>query len=222
MITKINLTKITEATRAALQPLSANMGLSRDDIHKLKWDMIDIAKELCPTFTIDNDNKAVLNDLFNWCLMLQGRYNPHKGLLIQGNIGTGKTTMLEVIRRFCAKVRPKENGFPYSFRTTKASQVVADFNSKGYVGLETYIRTEHQAFDDLGTEPLRVNYYGTMICAMEYVILERYGRYGDFTHITTNLDFKELQTIYGDRFYDRCKEMFNIVEMNGPTRRMLV
>lgn len=183
--------------------------------------LLDVAKEICPAFQVDDDNRMLLNDIFNWCMMLQGKYNPHKGLLLHGDIGTGKSTMLEIVKRFCAIVRPKENGYSYSFRITTAINIAAEFNSHGYDGIRTYVDTKHQAFDDLGCEPRKVIYYGTMVNVMEHVILGRYGRFDDFTHLTTNLTMDEIKSEYGPRVYDRCKEMFNVVEMNGKTRRKI-
>lgn len=44
-------------------------------------------------------------------------------------------------------------------------------------------------------------------------------RDNQFTHATTNLSLKQLSQVYSPRIYDRCKEMFNFVEIRGKTFR---
>ncbi len=68
-------------------------------------------------------------------------------------------------------------------------------------------------FDDLGAEPLK-QYFGQKIEVMEEVILRRYDVGAPFykTHVTTNLTAKLLRDRYGDRFADRCIEMFNVIQ----------
>lgn len=155
--------------------------------------------------------------------MLPGRLDPQKGLMLHGDIGTGKTTMLEIARVFTQAMRPRDDrGRLYGFRTTSAIGVASAFNSEGYDGIRTYCETDRQAFDDLGLEPRSVNYYGTRVNPMQHVLLARYDRWtsrGDFTHVTTNLNLQGIQQEYGDQVYDRCKQMFNMVEFAGKTWR---
>lgn len=209
---------INEQQRASI----LNVDLSNPEVvRRLKWQFFRTAQKVCPAFDVPDAMKPVLNDLFNWCLMLPARLDPHKGLWIWGNIGTGKSTMLEVVRLFCHDVRPKDiDGNPYSFRTTSVNDVCRDFMDSNYQGVQTYINSSRQAFDDLGTEPSRLNYYGTTVNVMEYVLLGRYERrHSAFTHVTTNLSPNQITEVYGPRVYDRAKEMFNFVNMAGATFR---
>lgn len=165
--------------------------------------------------------------------MLEGVYDPYKGLWIWGNIGTGKSTMLEIIRRYCHKVREpayyREINLPgemryykmrYGFCITNASFVAGKFAKEGYPGIEDYIKNCRQAFDEVGRECIPTGYFGNMENVFQYIFQRRYDvRKGDFTHVTSNLSPEQIGAVYGDHIYDRCFEMFNFVEMSGESWR---
>lgn len=189
-------------------------------INALKWVFMQKAAEVCPGFCVTDDNRAVIADIFNWCLMLPGKYDPHKGLCLLGNVGTGKTTLLRIVKAFGRLVRPMEDGFPYSFRISNASEVCAAYAKDGYEGVQTYIDSDRQAFDELGAETIPTGHYGTSENVMQYLLQRRYDRrFTAFTHVTTNLTTGQLRAAYGDRVYDRCRELFNFVELRGRSFR---
>lgn len=179
-----------------------------------------MARQICPDYRITQEQKLVINDIFNWCLMLQGNLDPNKGLWLHGDIGSGKTTMLKIVKRFCHDVRPKVNGDYYSFRISNAIEVCGEFSQKGYAGIETYIDSRQQAFDEIGSECAPTAYYGTVENVFQYILQRRYDRrHESFTHVTTNFTKEQVIDRYDARIYDRCKEMFNFVEFNGITFR---
>lgn len=165
--------------------------------------------------------------------MLDGKYDPDKGLWLFGDIGTGKSTMLEIIREYCRRVREpvcyrqKDNPrlmradrLPYGFRITNMSVVTGDYVKEGYLGIESYIVNCRQAFDEVGRECIPAGHFGNMENVFQYIIHRRYDlRHGDFTHVTSNLSPEQIGELYGDHIYDRCFEMFNFVEMSGESWR---
>ena len=177
--------------------------------------------------------KPLLNDLTRWCLMLGGKYDPEKGLWLWGDIGTGKSTMLEIIRKYCNRMRPpatyRDTDYPrqmiaekwkYGFRITNASYVAGVFARSGYPGIEEYITNCRQAFDEVGRECIPTGYFGNMENVFQYIFHRRYDlRHGDFTHVTSNLSPDQIGAVYGDHIYDRCFEMFNFVQMSGESWR---
>ncbi len=222
--TRISETLTAQALREGLtQGAGATALTSEADVNRAKKAFMAAAREVCPGFAITEAMKPTVNDIFRWCCLLPGRLDPQRGLMLHGDIGTGKTTMLEIARIFAQRMRPRDDkGRLYGFRTASAIGVASDFNSEGYGGIRTYCESDRQAFDDLGLEPTSVNYYGTRVNPMQHVLLARYDRFtatGDFTHITTNLNLQGIRDLYGDQVYDRCKQMFNMVEMNGSTWR---
>lgn len=165
--------------------------------------------------------------------MLDGKYNPEKGLWLWGDIGTGKSTMLEIIREYCRRKRPpvayrdkdfprqmREDKWSYSFRITNASYVAGMFAKEGYPGIEEYIAFCRQAFDEVGRECIPTGFFGNMENVFQYIFQRRYDlRHGDFTHVTSNLSPDQIGIVYGDHICDRCFEMFNFVQMSGESWR---
>lgn len=180
-----------------------------------------VARTVCPSFVVRDGMKPLLNDLLLWCLSAPGRLDPSKGLWLWGDIGSGKTTMLHVILRFCRIVRPADaEGNPYGFRISNAIEVCSGYQRKGYDGIQTYIDSRRQAFDELGSETIPTGYYGNTENVFQYILQRRYDRrHTSFTHVTTNLSVDQIAEVYGARIYDRCKEMFNFVPMRGATFR---
>lgn len=199
--------------------------LSSQMINECKHRFMAVARAVCPGFTIPDDKKTFINDIFNWCMLIPGRYNLLKGLWLWGDIGTGKTTMLNIIKAFC-KTLPWRTQMldgiwvEYSFRISNAIDVCSKFSKSGYPGIETFIESERQAFDELGSECTPTGYYGTAENVLQFILQRRYDkRFNNFTHVTTNLTIEQISERYGARIYDRCKEMFNFVEMRGMTWR---
>jgi hypothetical protein len=75
-------------------------------------------------------------------------------------------------------------------------------------------------FGDLGSEEL-ANSYGNKRNVIEEIIFNRYeaGLPFDYTHITTNLNSKMIETLYGERFIDRLREMCNAIVIEGESFR---
>lgn len=196
-------------------------------------EFLDVCREVCPAFRITEEMKPLLNDIVRWCLLLSGRYDPDKGLWLWGDIGTGKSTMLEIVKRYCRThrrpghyrdpERPREmqrHPCPYSFRITNATCVAGMFAKGGYPAIEEFIINPRQAFDEVGRETIPTGYFGNMENVLQYLLQRRYDlRNGDFTHVTSNLSPEQISAVYGDHIYDRCIEMFNFVEMSGESWR---
>lgn len=206
---------------------------SRDVTREEKIKFLNVCYSICPCFKVSEGMKPVLNDILRWCLMLEGKHDPEKGLWLWGEIGTGKSTMLEIIRQYCRTVRPpgiyrernsarqmRSERLAYGFRITNASVVAGEFARSSYPGIEEYITNCRQAFDELGRECIPTGFFGNLENVFQYIIQRRYDlRHGDFTHVTTNLKPEEISSVYGDHIYDRCIEMFNFVEMSGESCR---
>ena len=52
-------------------------------------------KYVCPDFEIDNSNKNLMNQLFLYTEG-RGKLDTNKGLLLRGDIGTGKSTIMQI------------------------------------------------------------------------------------------------------------------------------
>lgn len=192
-----------------------------EKIRQLKFLFMREARSICPDFRITAEQRPVIAAIFDWCLMIPGRLDPSKGLWLHGEIGSGKTTMLRIIKNFCRELRPGiYAGKPYSFRISNAIEVCGKFSQEGYPGIQTFIDSRAQAFDEIGSESSPTGYYGTAENVFQYILQRRYdNRHDSFTHVTTNFTVPEIKKLYSPRIFDRCREMFNFVEVNGTSFR---
>lgn len=179
------------------------------------------ARGICPTWEVAPEHREAVNAIFEWCMDIPGKLDLSKGLWLWGNNGTGKTTLLRIVKEFCREIRKRDSrGDIYGFRIVNVPELCGIYESKGRKGIEEYIVTSRQAFDELGAEETLTGHFGTPLNVMQYILMGRYDRrFGGVTHVTTNLTLEDVKARYGDRIYDRCKEMFNIVYLGGKTYR---
>lgn len=167
-----------------------------------------------------------MNQLFLYAEGRSEKLDVNKGLLLRGNIGTGKSTIMQILNRYSYFTRGKsKGGYPIGgFRIDSASCIANGFSMRGKDALELYYlqqrNTANDRFDELGREPIPAKYFGTELNVMQYIFQCRYElRHKVITHVTTNLTIKEIQTIYGAYIADRINEMFNVLDLNGASRR---
>ena len=111
-----------------------------------------------------------MNQLFLYTEGRSEKLDANKGLLLRGDIGTGKSTIMQILNRYSYFTRGKAKG--------------------------------------------------TELNVMQYIFQCRYElRHEAITHVTTNLTIKEIQAIYGAYIADRINEMFNVLDLNGASRR---
>jgi DNA replication protein DnaC len=177
--------------------------------------------EICPEFEVDRFNKNVLNDIFLY-INGEGNLDSSKGILLWGNIGTGKSTLLKIIAE---TMRLQGRGF----KVVNCPFLAADYSNCGMEALNesTWNTVQHGAsrplnrgFDELGREPIPSRYYGNEMNVMQYVLHCRYDfRQTVKTFATTNLRQEAIANMYGEYIFDRIGEMCNFIELRGESRR---
>jgi len=199
-------------------------------------------------FEINEDNKQTLDILFRYFTgdksIEDEGYSLNKGILLTGSIGTGKTTIFELLNKFLKKYRLElysENEHSRNFRLIDSRHVVRDFHINGMKTLDEYGRkcflTKHEpirgeiidysrpvtyCFDDLGLEEVNANLYGNKMSVMIDIMLDRYSMFKSnkmITHAISNLSIENLAKLYGDRAIDRFKELFNHLVITGKSLR---
>lgn len=145
-----------------------------------------------------------------------GPLNLKKGLALAGNVGCGKTTMMEFF----------QFNQTQSYIIKSVREIAGLYSKDGYPAIArynelikfsdihlSYGQTElGVCFDDLGTEDVKKN-FGNESNVMAEILLNRYDKtiLKGKTHITTNLTGEEIEQAYGTRVRSRMKEMFNLV-----------
>lgn len=148
---------------------------------------------------------AALSSVANW---LSAR--PQTGLLISGDIGTGKSTLLQAIRQVL-----NAYGLPWCFLPMYRAQSVF----KGADDFDDWCATKHMIMlDDVGIEPDDMVFYGNRINIFPEIIYRRYDNRCPLI-ITTNLDSRQIEERYGRRVADRMEEMFAKVVLKGESFR---
>lgn len=190
-------------------------------------------------FLLGKDNSKQI-DLF--IALLSGHYeiakelkqSPKKGLLILGNVGSGKTFLFRVLQDILTsnEVLALDNSEILKsqlFKKTGMSncyQIANLVAKEGEQIMHNYIEgaifksnnnqsliKKHHCFDDLGVEEEK-NHFGSKIDTMADIIFGRYDlflKYKLLTHFTSNLTLDEIKSRNGDRVTSRLMQMCNIV-----------
>lgn len=143
-----------------------------------------------------------------------------KGLLVFGSYGTGKTSSFQIIQNIARQYQVRELWFP----SISTQEVVERFNmAKNKEDVVRYYSKGVFLFDDLGAEMEGNNsyQYGKEEVFVR-ILLNRYRNFeslGSKTHITTNLSLGKIEQRYGKQLADRFIKMFNLLKLDGPSRR---
>jgi len=158
-----------------------------------------------------------------------GPYPLHKGLFIYGDVGVGKTFLLDCMAVFCKAV-PIDG---MSFRKVRAKALVEQVVGAKSIGPISNFSNGHLLYDDLGDEKLDITLYGKdeaqrynvtdMLLSTRY---EHFVRAGQLTHFTSNMQLHaqpgqigEIESRYGTRLYDRISEMTTSIYLPGTSKR---
>lgn len=177
-----------------------------------------------PIFMLFEKDKPVLLKLI--CYFLRDEeiakelnLNLSKGILLTGPIGSGKTSLMNLMRFF----QPMKQRFILK----SCRDVTFDFIRDGYDTIHKLSYRSFQdhepktyCFDDLGIEN-NLKYFGNECNVMAEVILSRYDLFHSrnlVTHITTNLSASEIEQFYGNRVRSRMRELFNLIPFDKTAK----
>ena len=140
-----------------------------------------------------------------------------KGVWLMGNVGSGKSSILEIFRQWIFKISNLEHN---RYRMANTHEMVSRYDMEGEETLTMYNKG-NWFFDDLGTEET-AKYYGKSVDIMRPVLEKRYLAFiqnGYKTHITTNLPLdkitapEDIKRRYGSRVESRIYEMFHLITL---------
>lgn len=207
--------------------------------------LIYVANTICLApqhrkFEIDDNNRDELRFLlyyFNNCELAETvfpdkHYKLHNNLLIMGNVGTGKTMMMQIFSEY---LRVSKN--PNYFHNVSVTQMTNYFTIHNNIDRYTYneegantrfegcpvnvclndIGVENRPFYGIDTRTIVEDFLHARNEIWTHTAIE--GR--KFAHLTTNLTLKQLKEAFSDdfgRLIDRFKT-YNIIKLTGESRR---
>jgi DNA replication protein DnaC len=143
-----------------------------------------------------------------------------KGIMLTGPIGSGKTSLMSLMRLVPAKER--------NFTMKTARDISFEFIQEGYDVIDRYSKLSFSGtgpkfycFDDLGAEQ-NLKYYGNSCNVMGEILLNRYDLFdsvGMVSHVTTNLAAADIESTYGARVRSRMRAMFNLIHLQSIDKR---
>lgn len=186
-------------------------------------------------FVIDDNNREVLRFLlyyFNDCPLAEevfpGRgYKLHKHIMLQGNVGTGKTLLMEIFSEYL-----RYTGNPNFFYNLSVTQMINYYTLHNNLDRYTFNEEENKGFqckpvniclNDIGVQT--TTFYGmdTKVLTDEFLHArnEIWSQFHLKAHVTTNLSIEQLKEKYKDgfgRLIDRFKT-YNVIPLGGESRR---
>ena len=184
--------------------------------------------KLCPSgsFVIEPDKRELINSVLAWVWKFD-KWNRcgldySKGFFLYGPVGTGKSTLIRGLQMYTNSIKRREvlNDHRIGFYWKSASELANSYAGDGQEKLLQWCEDCSLMIDELGREPLPAKHYGTSLNVIQFVLQLRYDhRLANVTHITSNLMLSDITPMYGDYISDRFREMFNIIEWSGESKR---
>ena len=145
-----------------------------------------------------------------------------KGILLQGPVGCGKTSLLFLMRLMLPKdeqftiISARDIGLEF---VRDGYSVIEKYSTKSFVNSDQVLRPKAYCLDDLGLEaPFK--HFGNETNVIGEILLSRYPLFTYQrmkTHATTNLSAAQLEKVYGNRIRSRMREMFNLISFDSKS-----
>ncbi len=194
-------------------------------------DFQSFVKNYFPEYKIDPDNEITIKMLSLWSAgnkMFENKaqgYHLDKGILLIGDIGTGKTDLFRILQVYLGRYLKSR----YQFNYQVVWKFTSDFNKNGYDCFNDQ-EEGHRYYDELCLVDGRnkvpqkemAMHFGSRMLVGEEIIMMRYNVFkscGYQSHFSTNATPAQLAEIYGDRAFSRLTEMCNFLTLVGDDRR---
>ena len=139
-------------------------------------------------------------------------------LLLYGNVGSGKTTMLRMMEEIFKYLIPKD-ALSITFAT--ADEAFEAYLRREGDFINSICEKDILLLDDLGAEPVKCMKDCMERYPMIYLLSERYDK-GLITIVSTNLNQEEITKRYGVRIWDRICENYGRLSFRNGTYRTMI
>ena len=141
-------------------------------------------------------------------------------VILSGNCGTGKTTLMNAVSRLIEALRWNGNYNQSTFQKIVprgAKKVFAtEVNKNTFELLQDWQGL--LMIDDFGIEPISQNDFGTTKTPMVDLIMHRYEERLPII-FSTNLSVDDIKKRYGDRITDRFRERASLIKFTNKSYR---
>lgn len=190
--------------------------------------LLEVGRELVPDFVIDEKNREAYNLLYYYLASHSNFENTEaghalgRGLLLMGQIGTGKTDLMRILQRCFNRLQDSRR-----FAYVSMIELARQYAIQGPEVIDRYAKKnlyvdEFGLIDAANNRKFEsVSYYGNRVDVGELLVLNRYDEYknGILTHFSTNLSGELLEKLYDPRTFSRLFEMCNFIPVTGSDRR---
>ncbi len=194
-------------------------------------DFESFIRQYFPNYIIDSSNSDTVRKVSLWASRNPEFEDPRKGyylakgILLTGDVGTGKTDLFNILRTYLNNYLKSRYTFTYGV----VWKFTSDFSKDGYSSLDGQ-ELHNRYYDELCLTDSRTKFpnkeqamhFGSKLLIGEEIIMLRYNsfkRKGYQTHFSTNATAAELTEIYGERAFSRLTEMCNFLSLTGDDRR---
>ncbi len=140
-----------------------------------------------------------------------------KGLFVYGAVGTGKTELMLIFERFV-----RENKLTKAFHFSSLSKTYTDAKANADFDPIAPNVCFDRCFDEFGRYVGPVKRYGDDLDINEAILEQRYDRfkrYGQITHLISNMDTNEAKDKFSPMLFDRVRSMCTGIYFKGESKR---
>jgi hypothetical protein len=170
-----------------------------------------VSRKNMSEFTIDDDNREVINMFFRYIKRIDKVLNPHIGIVLNGAYGCGKSVLIEA---FCMVLNDITLSEKNRIQVVHAIELAEAIKKTGVI---PYSRIP-LCIQDMGKETKEVNNFGTNLNPISELLAVR-AEYGAMTFGSTNMDIPSFQQAYKEYISKRITEHINLVFLPGSDRR---
>lgn len=193
-----------------LEPLLAKYGVQKRHQH--------ISFTLIKNYgNVNECDKQSFEETYKYAQNIRNAVDTGRGLILQGKVGTGKTTLAIATLRMAVQ-RGIRCLFVNNISLNDKLLNLLNSDRKELANYDKLLRTVPLlVIDDFGAESDR-NSKSWLVEKMESIIGERYDRMLP-TIITTNLTKDEIKARYNERIYDRLRDTCDLLIFRGKSLR---